>query len=591
MRRSVSLRLVAAPLLATIALGAACSANFDDPSVAAGAGTTDTEPPTSPTTGGTAPGGTLEWGTCDDPVTELSGLECATLEVPVDPNEPDGPTTSIALARSPATGSADERIGSLILNPGGPGGSGLEFLAGTAVAFPSVITDRFDLVSFDPRGVGRSSPVRCLDDADKDEDISGDLTPDTPEERAVLDERGEALRVACERNNPELAEHMSTADVAADVDEIRRAVGDEQLTYMGFSYGTSIGAVYASLFPERVRALVLDGSTDPGSSVEEQAAVQAVGFERALARFSAACDASPRCPLAPDAAGKIAAARASLEAGPVSVEDARGTRELGPDQFDFGLATALYDTALWQSTARAVADLRSGGADKLFALVDRQTGRQPDGSYDNSSDAQVMVNCSDQTDRIDATEAAAAEARIVAAAPVFGRLLGSGLDGCTEWPEPTNPVPTISAAGSAPILVVGTVGDPATPYEWSERMAQALGQATLLTYEGDGHTAFFTSGACIQDAVSTYLVDLELPAAGTRCPAAATTDPFEGLGETVVEELTKGGLPRTLAECIVQGIVDEVGEDEFERIVLENDAEELTKLATAQTLACAAAGD
>ena len=590
MRRSALARLIAAGLLASISLSAACTATFEDPAATAGPADPTTDPPTSPTTGGTTPGGSIEWGGCDDPATELSGLQCATLEVPVDPTDPGGPTTSIALARSAATGSADDRIGSLILNPGGPGGSGLEFLAGAAGAFPSELTDRFDLVSFDPRGVGRSSPVRCLDDAAKDEDISGDLTPDTPEEQAVLDERGEALRVACERNNPELAEHMSTADVAADLDRIRLAVGDEQLTYMGFSYGTSIGAVYATEFPDRVRALVLDGSTDPGSGVEEQAAVQAGGFERALARFTAACDASPRCPLAPDAAGRIAAARASLEAEPVVVEDEDGdTRELGPDQFDFGLATALYDTALWQSTARAIADLRGGGADKLLALVDRQTGRQPDGSYDNSSDAQVMVNCSDQTQRIDAAAAAEAEARIVAASPIFGPLLGSGLDSCSDWPVPTNPVPAISADGSAPILVVGTVGDPATPYEWSERMVEALGPATLLTYEGDGHTAFLTSGACIQDAVSTYLVDLELPPPGTRCPAAAAADPFEGLSETVVEELTKGGLPRTLAECIVEGIVDEVGEDEFERIVLENDAEELTKLATAQTLACAAA--
>jgi pimeloyl-ACP methyl ester carboxylesterase len=575
-------------VLLTAFVASSCSASFDD-----SAATTTLPPgtsgPDSSAPEGTTPGGSLEWTNCDDPVTELSGLQCATLEVPVDPSEPDGSTTSLALARSAATGPADERIGSLILNPGGPGGSGLEFLAGAASAFPNAITDRFDLVSFDPRGVGRSSPVRCLDDEAKDEDISGDLTPDTPEERAVLDERGEALRVACERNNPDLAEHMSTADVAADVDAIREAVGDEQLTYMGFSYGTSIGAVYATEYPDRVRALVLDGSTDPGSSVEEQAAVQASGFERALNRFTSACDTSPRCPLAPDAAARIAAARASLETAPVSVEDARGTRELGPDQFDFGLATALYDTALWQSTARAIADLRDGGADKLLALVDRQTGRQPDGSYDNSSDAQVMVNCSDQTERLDAAGAAAAEARIVAAAPTFGPLLGSGLDGCTDWPVPANPVPTISATGSAPILVVGTVGDPATPYEWSERMTSALGSATLLTFEGDGHTAFLTSGACIQDAVSTYLVDLELPAPGTRCPAAVAADPFEGLSETVVEELTKGGLPRVLAECIVEGIVDQVGEDEFERIVLENDAEELTKLATAQTLACAAA--
>ncbi len=587
MRRPTVIRLVVAVMAVAVA-ASGCTASFDDPS-ATDSGTSTTIPGQAPRPESAAPTGALRWSECTNQVGDLTGLECATLDVPVDPADPEGPTTSIALARSPSTGTAEERIGSLILNPGGPGGSGLEFLSNAAAAFPSELTDRFDLVSFDPRGVGESDPVRCLDDAAKDEDISGDLTPDTPEEQAELDRRAEELRTACERNNPELAEHMSTADVAADLDAIREAVGDEQLTYMGFSYGTSIGAVYATRFPDRVRALVLDGSTDPGSSVEEQAAVQATGFERALTRFVAACNSSPRCPLAPDAAGRIDATRAALEIQPVQVADERGTRTLGPDQFDFGLATALYDTSLWQSTAKAVAELQDGGAQKLLALVDRQTGRQPDGTYDNSSDAQVMVNCSDQNERLDPQAATDAEARIVAAAPIFGRLLGTGLDDCTPWPLPANPVPTIDASGAPTVLVVGTVGDPATPYEWSERMVEALGSATLLTYEGDGHTAFLTAGPCIQDAVAAYLVDLEVPAAGTRCPAEASVDPFEGLSQTVVDELVKGGLPRVLASCIVDGIVADVGEDEFERIVLENDTEELTKLATAQTLACAAA--
>ncbi len=182
------------PLLAAAALSAACTATFEDRAATAESGGPGGS--TAPATTDTTPGGSIEWSDCDDPVTELSGLQCATLEVPVDPSEPDGSTTSIALARSAATGPAGERIGSLILNPGGPGGSGLEFLAGAASAFPPAITDRFDLVSFDPRGVGRSSPVRCLDDEAKDVDISGDLTPDTPEEREILDERGESLREA-----------------------------------------------------------------------------------------------------------------------------------------------------------------------------------------------------------------------------------------------------------------------------------------------------------------------------------------------------------------------------------------------------------
>jgi len=588
----VSSRPLTSPLSATAVLVAAllalsgCSATFDDRSAGQ-----------SPTTlkdaseGSPAPDQQretkIDWTDCDDSVNALSGLECGELEVPLDPNEPDGDRTSLALARVRSTGTAEERIGSLIINPGGPGGSGVEFLGSAAPAFPSELTDRFDLVSFDPRGVGASDPVRCLDDTEKDEELSVDLTPDTAEEQAEVDRLADRVRIECEQRNPELSTHMSTADVAADVDRIRSAVGDEKLSYLGFSYGSSIGAVYATLFPERVRAVVLDGSTDPNASAEEQALTQATGFERALDRFVAACDASTSCPLAPGARAKIEEARASLDAQPVEV-DANGiTRTLGPDLFDFGLATALYDTSLWQSTAQAVVDLRSGGAAKLLALVDRQVGRNSDGTYDNSSDAQIMVNCSDDVDRLDAEAAAAAEDRIVAAAPRFGPLLGTGLDDCSAWPEPTKPIPSIAAPESPTVLVVGTVGDPATPYEWSQRMVEALGSAELLTYEGDGHTAFLTAGPCITEAVTKYLVDLTVPPVGSRCPAAAGADPFAGLGETVIEQLAAGGIPRTLAECIVGKIVEEVGEDEFERIILENDVDALTKLATAQTLACA----
>lgn len=579
--------LAAAVALSSLALSA-CSVSFNDrssstptttPSSSAGSSSGADRPQTA--TG-------LDWGSCDDPVTSMADLQCATLDVPTDPKRPDGATTTLALVRKQSTGRRDERIGSLLLNPGGPGGSGLEFLANTALAFPTELTDRFDLVSFDPRGVGRSDPVLCLDDAAKDEQIAGDLTPDTPEEQATATARETALRDGCVNNNPDLIAHMSTADVAADLDRIRAAVGDDRLNYLGFSYGTAIGAVYASLFPDRVRAMVLDGSVSPGATPEEEALVQATGFERALQRFVDACNANPKCPLAPDAAGAIAATRAELATQPVEVTTPKGSRRLGPDQFDFGLGTALYDTSLWQSTAQAVKDIRTGGAARILSLVDRQTGRQNDGTYDNSSDAQVMVNCSDASERYDAATAAAAEARITAAAPVYGPLLGSGLDGCSTWPAPANPLPKIGAPDAAPILVVGTVGDPATPYEWAQAMTAALGSATLLTYEGDGHTAFLTAGPCISDAVVSYLVDLTVPEAGTRCPAESGTAPFADLSETAIKELVAGGVPRELATCIIDGIVADVGADEFERILLDNDQEQLTKLAAAKALSCAA---
>ncbi|MFZ4518418.1 MAG: alpha/beta hydrolase [Microthrixaceae bacterium] len=535
--------------------------------------------------------GSLDWGRCTGKTTEMAGLECARLKVPVDPAKPEGPTVELALARKPSTGSPQERIGSLVMNPGGPGGSGLEFLAGASSAFPSSLTDRFDLVSWDPRGVGESDPVRCLNDEQKDAQLEGDLSPDTDAERARLEKDAAQLQAACEKNNPQLINHMSTADVAADLDRIRAAVGDEQLTYMGFSYGTAIGATYATLFPTRSRALVLDGSVAPDSSAEQEALVQATGFERVLGKFVDACNASTTCALAPDARGAIDAARASLESDPITVDGPGGSRTLGPDLFDFGLGTALYESSTWSATADAIKNLRDGGADTLLSLVDRQTGRQPDGTYDNSSDAQVMVNCADQRDRPTAAQAREAEARIIAAAPRYGPLLGTGLDTCSAWPTAANPTPVPTGAGAPPVLVVGTVGDPATPYEWAQQMAAALAGGRLLTYEGDGHTAFLSGGPCIQDAVVNYLVNLTLPADGTRCPTTETPgDQFGGVRQTVVDELTKGGVPEKVANCIVDGMIAQVGEARFNELILRSDQEEITKLAAAQTLKCATAG-
>jgi pimeloyl-ACP methyl ester carboxylesterase len=550
----------------------------------------DSEPrPTgdSPDTSGSA--GTLDWSKCTGKLTSMADLECATLDVPLDPADPDGDQVGLALARQPATGAADERIGSLVINPGGPGGSGLEFLANAASSFPSVLTERFDLVSFDPRGVGESDPVRCLDDDEKDAQMEGDLTPDTPEERAKLEEDQKALREGCTDRNPDLVHHMSTADVAADLDQIRTALGDEQLNFLGYSYGTSIGATYAAMYPTHIRAMVLDGSVSPTASAADQAMIQATGFERTLANFIAACDADPSCALAPDAAAAIESTRAGLEERPVTVEDGSGTRTLNRDLFDYGLATALYDTSTWGPTATAIKNIRSGGATTFLALVDRQTGRQADGSYDNSSDAQVMVSCADQTDRPTAEEAAQDEARIAQAAPTFGALIGAGLTGCDDWPEPAEPTPAPSADGAPPILVIGTLGDPATPYEWAQQMTEALTGSVLLTYEGDGHTAFLRGGQCIEDAVVEYFVDLKVPDQGTRCPAQSSSGEFAGVRDELIEQLSQS-VPEELATCIVDGMIERVGESEFNDMVLKNEQEEITKLAQATALACAASG-
>ncbi len=534
--------------------------------------------------------GTLNWTKCKTKAAAMAGLDCATLEVPIDPKDPKGATTTIALARSASTGKADERIGSLVINPGGPGGSGIEFLSNAASMFPKDLTNRFDLVSFDPRGVGESDPVRCLDDHQKDEQLQRDLSPDDDAERAQLEADQVTLRKGCESRNPALITHMSTADVAADLDQVRQALGDQKLNDLGYSYGTAIGATYAAMFPATIRAMVLDGSVSPSATAADEAMAQAMGFEHTLKNFIAACNADSSCALAPDTAAGIDAARASLQKEPVTVTTSSGERTLTADLFDYGLATALYDTSTWAPTAQAIKNIRTSGAKTILSLVDRQTGRQTNGTYDNSSDAQVMVNCSDQQDRPTEADARAESAKIIAAAPTRGPILGSGLTGCNDWPTPSEPTPKPSAKGAPPILVIGTVGDPATPYEWAQQMSAALTGSVLLTYEGDGHTAFLRGGKCIEDAVVNYFVDLTLPDPGTRCPAESAGDDFSGVKGQLIKQLVDSGVDEKTANCIVDVMIKRVGESEFDDLVLQNDADQITKLAQATALECMTSG-
>lgn len=574
-------------LLATIALvTTACTGSGDIASAQSGergdAGPSGANPSSD---------GPLSWASCRDGIAAAAQLDCATLAVPIDRNDPDAGMIDLALARVPATGPEDERIGSLLFNPGGPGGSGIEFLAGASQVLPDELRERFDLVSWDPRGVGMSTPVRCLTDAQKDAQMEGDLSPDDDEEmeRAIADTS--ELREGCQRNEPELIEHMSTADVAGDLEEIRVALDDGKLNYVGFSYGTAIGATYATMFPENVRTMVLDGSVSPSTTSEEELEAGVRGFERTYASFVETCDADPDCALSGRTAQTVDEVRASLDTTPITVDTTSGPRVMGRDLFDIGLLTAMYQSELWGTVAEAIDDLDGGGAEVILTLTDQQTGRQPDGTWDNSTDAQVMVNCADETERPDVEAAIAEGRRATADAPNFGEILATGPLGCLDWPLPANPVPEWTAAGAPPILVIGTLGDPATPYEWSEQMAEALQGSVLLTYEGDGHTAFMRGGACIDDAVVAYLVDETLPTAGTSCPV----DPASGggiadVGDMLLDQLTGAGVPDNVAQCVVERLDEEMGERGLDDLLVGGDIDELNSLVTRITQECLSGG-
>lgn len=543
-----------------------------------------------------SPIGDLDWASCTQELASLAGLECSTLAVPIDRADEQSDTIDLELARVPSTGGPDERIGSLLFNPGGPGGSGIEFLAGAAVMVPEELKERFDLVSWDPRGVGESTPVRCLTDEQKDAQIEGDLSPDDQAELDRVIEDQEELLEGCEENSPDLIEHMSTADVAGDMEEIREALGDDKLNYVGFSYGTAIGATYATMFPERLRAMVLDGSVSPTATDLEQTSTQAQGFERTYLSFVATCDSDPDCALSGRTAQTVEKVRIRLDSDPLTLDTPSGERELTRDLFDIGLATGLYDDSIWGPLARAIDDIDSGddggGGELILTLADRQLGRNADGTWDNSSDAQTMVNCADAKSRPSEQEAIEAMDEIAEAAPTFGEVLKTAPLGCLDWPEPANPVPEWSAAGAPPILVVGTVGDPATPYEWSEQMNQALQGSVLITYEGDGHTAFLRGGPCVDDTVVAYLVELQLPEAGTSCPANEQS-PGSGVGdlrEQLIDEMTAAGLPEPVAKCIADRLEEDLGTEGLEDLLLSGDPEELTSKITDITLECMSGG-
>ena len=352
----------------------------------------------------------FEWGSCRDvdiavdAATRRSarqnGMECATLTVPVDHAEPDGPTIDLAVARLAATGDDEERVGSLIVNPGGPGGSGLEFLASSGLAFSSDLRDHFDIVSFDPRGVAASAPLDCLTQDERAELIDEE-TPDDPATAvAEAAEHEAAIAGGCAEDDDLLFRHMGTDQVAGDVDLLREAVGDEQLTFLGLSYGTRIAAAYATMFPENVRAVVLDGSVTPSRDLVEQTGGQVKGIVRAVNAFVQQCDAAPGCPLAPDTLGRLTSAAERLDSTPLVVDMSGDDEPLTKDKFVTAVITSLYDPSSAMALADAVAALEPGadeeladlGARFILDLAGQQSSKRPDGSYGNGFETQGVVN-------------------------------------------------------------------------------------------------------------------------------------------------------------------------------------------------------
>ncbi len=473
--------------------------------------TTEPETSTTPTLPAVRP---VSWKACTG-VEGPQGYDCAQLEVPLDYAHPAGRKISIALARKPATGT---KVGSLLMNPGGPGVSGVDSFGYLVSLVSDSVASHFDLVSFDPRGVGRSAPVRCLTGPQLDQFIQLDPAPTTDSGFRQLLAATRSFDRRCQARSGPLLPFVGTINAARDMDEIRAAVGDAKLTYMGFSYGTFLGATYADLFPGHIRAMVLDGALDPSLDPISNNIEQGAGFDQELNAFFAYCRSYLLCPWKPgrDLHGAYERLMARIVAHPLPT---RGGRTLGPGEAFLGVAQELYDQSTWPALAGALAQADAGDGSALLQYADQYTQRSPSGAYGNAFEANNAISCVDQPWPRDPAALREAAVRARQRAPEFGVANLYGALTCTGWPAaPTSQPHTIAAAGSPPIVVVGSTGDPATPYSNAQALAGQLQQGVLLTRVGEGHTGYRSSG-CIRDHVDSYVVELAVPPAGIRCPS------------------------------------------------------------------------
>jgi pimeloyl-ACP methyl ester carboxylesterase len=454
------------------------------------------------------------WKPCDD------GFQCSTVRVPVDyghPGAAGGGDVALGVVRKPAFGT--HRLGSLLVNPGGPGGSAVQYAEFAGMSYPLPVRKAYDIVGVDPRGVGRSRPVSCLSDRRMDAYTEVDQNPTTPAQMSELVQADREFAQGCAEHSGKLLGHVSTVESARDMDVVRAALGRSRLDYLGKSYGTFLGATYAGLFPTRVGRMVLDGSMDPSVDAGTSDREQAGGFQTAFRSFAANCAKHRGCPLGADpakAGRRLDALFAALAAHPAA---GGGGRSLDESLGMTGVLAAMYDQTEWPQLRTAIAKAQQGKGAGLLALSDQYYERDPKGHYSNLMYANMAVNCLDQPAA--ATSIGQVQRQLPAfekASPQFGASLAWAGLSCAYWPQKATGMPhTVPAKGAPPIVVVGTTRDPATPYEWAKSLAGQLSSGRLLSYDGDGHTAYARGSSCIDVAVDRYLLDGREPRAGLVC--------------------------------------------------------------------------
>ena len=457
----------------------------------------------------------LTWAPCKD----KSKMQCANVKVPLDYKKPGGKTITIAMAKVPAANG--KPIGSLFINPGGPGGSGIDLASNADRVFSKALRDKYDVVGFDPRGVGSSTAVDCLSDAELGKYLDSEFDLSTPEGRKAERAQAEKFAKGCKDKSGELLAHVGTESAARDMDILRGLVGDKKLNYLGFSYGTSLGGMYADLFPKKVGRMVLDAAVDTTLESARFRYEQMLGFEKAFEHYAEYCVKGGNCPLGASVDAAKKKMRALFDQAfkkPFKTADPK--RPLNRNMLMSGVISAMYDTAYRPYLDTGLDQLvKNNDGSFLLRWYDLMSEREGGKFKNNGNEAIAAINCADYPSSSPSENKKYAE-RLKKEAPVFGvDSGGEETDVCKLLPyrPKSNPGP-YRAKGSAPIVVIGTRYDPATPYPWAQALRKSLSNSVLLTWEGDGHTAYSRAGSCIQSPVDKYLLTGEVPKDGLVCP-------------------------------------------------------------------------
>lgn len=515
-RRSSITALTCAAVLAFAASGCAQADGGGAEATPSAGSTTATQPPAGQ--GALAPfySQKLTW----EKGCSGSGAECSWLKVPIDYDHPDAGSMTLRVLKVPAQGKAKA---AMFVNPGGPGGSAVQYASyADNIVTPQIRRD-FDIVGVDPRGVGQSQPITCVDDAGVDKMMGADPSPDTPAEADEMRGIAKAFGQACEKKYPKVLGHVSTVDAAKDMDIARAALGQDKLTYLGKSYGTFLGATYAGLFPAKVGRFVLDGAIAPDLTNDEVNLGQAEGFETATRAYVAHCISEGDCPLGNDVEGGMTKLRGllkSIDANPLPLKGYTGVTELTEGWAATGMARAMYDQTLWDGLTDALRNALAGNGSTLFEMAEQYADRQDNGRYTgNIMQVISAVNCLDRgASPTTFEQMKAKEAQFAKKAPTWGPQMAWGSTTCETWPvKPVSEPKKITADGSGPILVVGTTRDPATPYAWAVRLADQLKDGHLITRDGDGHTGYLMGNECVDKAVDAYFEKGTVPAADPKC--------------------------------------------------------------------------